>query len=1240
MKSHHAVFPVAFVALFVFSTPQGLVADTSCEDSTRVAVPLFQWDHPGDASGIAVGTNGFVYLADGDNFQICRYSLYGGGMTCWSTPSPIGEPQWVAWNPVTNRLYVSENNRARVLVFNASGTLAFTIQNTPLSTDPGKFAGNTGPIAIDPVTGNLWVYDAGTINSVTVNRFQEFNQSGVFTGRVINHGGNPTPTCGSWEAAEDVMVDSTGAVYVLDCQTSPSRGAVHRIVPGSGCVSYWGHQPGPGFLYFPHDMSYDSDGFIYVLDWPQTGGVKVFKYGRAGNYVTEINVDATSGFWSLDFLRGESVSFFYTGQLLFPATIRAFGDGIEARNILETQWVDENSFQLKTDDLQLLAECPNDSTDKRIKMEGVAADGVSPLLLRLRLPESGTVRWKLADPDHPSVSEGLGTLTTLDSVATGATVDAQVDTVGEERIAFAIYTAPIDFERTAVPGDASVGERPLRVTAEFNPMSSADSIAITEDLRIERPTVFFLHGFLEHSSNWDEFQSIVGETALWGKRTYVAEYFESSGDSLIRNVPELVDWLNSRISSARDSAHIAAAQVDIVAHSMGGLVLRRLADATVQDNFSFRNANNMGQGYYHKALFLNVPHQGSVLANITSTIRGIMNNTLQPLGKRLAAQSALWLAATIYYHADFNQLIGGAIDDMSLGSDAVMDLQPFTVPSHAHVGTGGSDLWFTPQLLKAAGKLATVAYIGLVTSLTNLPELLLLGTEDNDIAVLLDSQVGGLTNPNHYITANFEDGLHESSFFSSISGNRARDWATRSVADASFFASTLPGGSSLVPPPATTKRLDDITQALQNEMPDFAGVTVRIANPGLFSVVISGDSFLVNVEPYSDVSTVVVGYPGGAVFMDSTLTGYAHTDVAFNGPFELSALALMADGTMGRSESMTITVRPPSSVMLDGIEVDPSSVSLSGIGSVLELRVVGNYSGGVQRDVASAASGTVYSGFNPGIVTVSPDGALRGSGPGITTLTVQKSAFTQVVKVEVGDAPPINNRPHALAGGPYQICNGDGVSLDASNSLDLDGDPLTFEWELNGNGLFDDAVGSTVTYSPPYIVDSRLVGLRVRDASGATSEDYTTIEVPLNCFQGQRICAAGVSALEASDLGVDGVGDLYIFHNLGPSGHIVKRNGTCAFGASGFTIFDPEDLDELAVDSAGVAYVVGDPSEERILLFGPGTFSELEPLIPVFTTPYSLVTGIAVDRNGNLYGSDYDAGAQHVFLRKFYQATP
>ncbi len=265
------------------------------------------------------------------------------------------------------------------------------------------------------------------------------------------------------------------------------------------------------------------------------------------------------------------------------------------------------------------------------------------------------------------------------------------------------------------------------------------------------------------------------------------------------------------------------------------------------------------------------------------------------------------------------------------------------------------------------------------------------------LGVLLESQVGGLSNPGHYVTANFEDGLHESSFFSIVSGNRARIWATHAVGDGSFFASSLPGGSSLAPSPDARKRMDHITQALQNEMPDFAGVSVRITDPSPFSVVISGDSFLVHVEPYSDVSTVVVGYPGGALFMDSTLTGYAHTDVAFNGPFELSAFALIADGTMGRSEPVTITVRPPLSVTLDGIEATPPAVSLRGIGGVLELRVVGSYSDGVERDIESTASGTAYSGFNSGVVSVSADGVVRGAGPGITTVTVQNAVYTQVV---------------------------------------------------------------------------------------------------------------------------------------------------------------------------------------------------------------------------------------------------
>lgn len=529
----------------------------------------------------------------------------------------------------------------------------------------------------------------------------------------------------------------------------------------------------------------------------------------------------------------------------------------------------------------------------------------------------------------------------------------------------------------------------------------------------------------------------------------------------------------------------------------------------------------MGQGYYHKAFFMNVPHQGSPIANISVTIRDIMRNPVLPKDRRLSAAAMLWSYAAMN-GVDFNQLIGQAIDDMSLGSNAVTNLKPFNVPTHAHVGTGGSDLWFTGRLLYAATKRQALAYLAMVISFTTIPDALLLYPPNvHDMPVLLDSQIGGLSNPNHYIVANFEDGLHESSFSSAIAGNRARQWATHSVSDPSFFAPSLPGGGANVHLPETQAWIGRVTEAVEEEMPLFAGTTVRITGPNPGQTVSSGDSFLVDVQPLSDVSAVVVVYPSGALFMDSTLTGYAQTPLDFNGAFQLKAVALMSDGTMGTSAPVTITVRPPLSVTLDGMDVTPSSVTLSRVGSTLNLRVLGNYSDDIQRDIASSQAGTAYSGFNPAIVSVSDAGLLRGAGPGLTSVTVQNSMYSRVVKVEVRDAPPVNNRPHAKAGGPYQACNGDQVALDASKSVDVDGDVLTYEWDLNGDGIYGDAAGVSPTFTPPYIVSDLIVSLRVTDSGGLTSEDFTTVHVPLPCFEGLINCAGTPAGYEIEDVVVD-----------------------------------------------------------------------------------------------------------------------
>jgi len=90
--------------------------------------------------------------------------------------------------------------------------------------------------------------------------------------------------------------------------------------------------------------------------------------------------------------------------------------------------------------------------------------------------------------------------------------------------------------------------------------------------------------------------------------------------------------------------------------------------------------------------------------------------------------------------------------------------------------------------------------------------------------------------------------------------------------------------------------------------------------------------------------------------------------------------------------------------------------------------------------------------------------------------------------------PIFNNPPVADAGPDQTIYARDPILLDASASSDPDGDTLTYEWDLNNDGQYDDASGVTVTttFSLP---GTYTVGLLVTDDSGLSSMDTVTITV-------------------------------------------------------------------------------------------------------------------------------------------------
>jgi len=179
---------------------------------------------------------------------------------------------------------------------------------------------------------------------------------------------------------------------------------------------------------------------------------------------------------------------------------------------------------------------------------------------------------------------------------------------------------------------------------------------------------------------------------------------------------------------------------------------------------------------------------------------------------------------------------------------------------------------------------------------------------------------------------------------------------------------------------------------------------------------------------------------------------------------------------------------------------------------------------GVAYETSGTASGdrltlSVQGNTNPGLATASMLGlqltlsyAPEASGTADITIRAMDNEGAWTDETFTVTVDPVNDAPVADANGPYEMDMGDDVALDGTGSSDVDipdGDSITYAWDLDNDGQFDDATGATPLVTWTDIVDmglsyptdpvtglpSNTISLRVTDSLSLTDTASTTLKI-------------------------------------------------------------------------------------------------------------------------------------------------
>ena len=614
---------------------------------------------------------------------------------------------------------------------------------------------------------------------------------------------------------------------------------------------------------------------------------------------------------------------------------------------------------------------------------GLAADGATLVLLRFSSDSPGSVRFSIGGDScndvAPAVSDDGG-LSIWGADDRLGSVTQHTTSVGSRHQAFAVYHSPTDFWRS--PSDNDRRDRPLTLRAQFT-SDSGGTAEQCRQLSIFRPPVLLIHGIWPDKSTWTF-------PLVWDSRFDITQVSWDGYTSIADNngvAHRGVETVLARLRSQR----MAATRVDVIAHSMGGLLARAWAG-----DASFRRASNYNKGDYHSLITLNTPHLGSPLATALVDIRShylVFADFIiaaEALGKRISTCSGFWRP----------ECSPGAIDDLQEGSRAIVNLPRPQVPTHAFVGEAG---------VQGLGCLTTLSPLAQLASIIDLKpsvddfSLSIFGETTHDQVVGALSQRGWLP----LSATDFSTSCDSAHTNVTNSGNfeyssRIAQLLNTKVSDPTYNASSQTDTVSAV------DQHDKQTVGRSLGAVKASSVVLRIDSPHDGSIVDGGTPVTVRVSATGLVTAITL--LGHRLILEKAGSPAEFTvnlpdDVI--GHEVLVAVAKVSDGTVAISAPIGIEVRR--TALIESLQLEETSLTLLLPGHE-QLRVTGMYSDGILRDVTNSALGTTYTSSDESIVVVSQDGLLMAKAPGAAIVTARNGASETATFVLVVPTPGTRRR--------------------------------------------------------------------------------------------------------------------------------------------------------------------------------------------------------------------------------------